>query len=433
MYIFPQLPAAADEPAWIRNSLRIGSCFDVLLHHQAQFCKPAYHALQAEGIDLREEDVYILLQIETQQPWQADMILQETPVAMIQEIFLTLGKAFSMHLFTSSGFLYGLLVFSPAAMLGRRVRDTLKVCGNALHAHWGVRMLVSREETGRAGIFHAANSLRHGMEYFRFFGMEEPVQFLDIRQQTVLGDTSDLAVYQRLAAFCCERIGEETFDPETAAKQVLHVLTNRSACSIEALHSQMRTFSMVFLQLLESRTVLDHSFLSQLNMTKRIMEGDHAQAFLQNMASILLELHIQHKKLCQLVDIVKLQRVCAYVEEHLSSLNLSVTEVAAHFHINRSLLTKQFRACFDVSLSEFIQRERLKRACLLLVSHPDRPVEQISLEAGYGAVCTMYRAFQKYGMQSPAAYRQANLPFTEFNFTEENRPCRGQSSAGNGV
>ena len=100
-----------------------------------------------------------------------------------------------------------------------------------------------------------------------------------------------------------------------------------------------------------------------------------------------------------------LSQVYHYVKQNISSMDLSVSAIAYQFHVNRSQLTAQFREYYGKSLSEFIQDQRLSHAKLLMLSHPNRSLEDISRDAGYCSLSTMYRAFQKHGLESPAQYR----------------------------
>jgi transcriptional regulator GlxA family with amidase domain len=86
-------------------------------------------------------------------------------------------------------------------------------------------------------------------------------------------------------------------------------------------------------------------------------------------------------------------------------MELSVSQIADLYGVNRSQLTAQFRAYYGQSLSEFIYTKRLDRAKLLLESHPTWGLEQVAQEAGYCSLSTMYRAFQRSGLGTPASYR----------------------------
>ena len=272
-----------------------------------------------------------------------------------------------------------------------------------------VRVLISQDEQGIQGIFHAANSLRYGLDYLRFFNDMPRISFLNLRQQTALGDGNEIPVYRRLARSLGESLGDENFQPEVAAREILRTLREHSACSIESLHGQMQSFSLIFLNHLLNQAIVDEDFIRKERISRRIMEGDRAQRYVENLAQTLRMLHQRHQELSAKYNTEHLNRVRAYAEQHIDSLELSVSQIADHFGVNRSQLTAQFREYFGQSLAEFIHHSRLDRAMLLIESHPTRSIEQIAREAGYCSLSTMYRAFQKSGLCSPAQYRQRHL------------------------
>ena len=102
MYIFPKRPEHQQESVWIQRSLRIGDCFDVLLHNKSEFCPGAFETLKNYGIEL-VDDTYILIQFDSPALWTADLLLMEHSVPLVDQIFAIWGSVFSMHLFTSDG------------------------------------------------------------------------------------------------------------------------------------------------------------------------------------------------------------------------------------------------------------------------------------------------------------------------------------------
>lgn len=407
MYIFPDRPAPNQETEWIERSLRIGDCFDVLLHNKAEFCPQVFESLKHYGIAL-EDDIYILVQFDDGVQWTADQILLDRSVSLIDRIFAVWGSAFRLHLFTSDGFLYGLLCFS-APFQGERFTWQVQGCCERLmdwKEHQHIRILVSRDEAGQQGIFHAANSLRYGVDYLRFFDEGGGVVFVDLHKQTALSGGAELAAYQRLARSLAERFREKDFQSRAAAEEILELMRHSCACSIESLHNQMQSFNLIFLNHLTTHGLVDETFLRQQKIRGSIMQGDNAISYLDNLSGVLGLLHNRYQLLRERYDVDHLNRVRAYVERHISSMELSVSSVAEHFHVNRSQLTKQFRDYYGQSLAEFIHSSRLDLACLLLETHPGRNMEQIAREAGYYSLSTMYRAFQKSELCTPAQYRQ---------------------------
>lgn len=411
MYIFPQQPKPNEASEWISRSLRVGDCFDILLHNKSQQCQDVIAMLRQYGICLSDREIYILLQFDTAMLWNAGTFLDKNNVPILDHIFRSFGSQFPMHLFTSSGSLYALLCFTPP-LQGPLLHRKLELCADELEAKFPqrpVHLVVSQNEFGVQGIFHAANSLRFGVDYLRFFHSYPKITFLQLARQTAVGDGNAYSHYAEQAAALSESMSDSDFDPRAAAGKILSMYQRYSACSIESLHRQMQTFSVSFLQYLVDKAVIDRLFLMQHKIAGRIMHGDNEEAYLDNLSETLTLLHQRRLEIMRRYNTQHLSQVYHYVEQNISSMDLSVSAIADQFHVNRSQLTAQFREYYGKSLSEFIQDQRLSHAKLLMLSHPNRSLEDISRDAGYCSLSTMYRAFQKHGLESPAQYRIHHL------------------------
>ena len=410
MYIFPERPAQTEESAWIERSLRIGDCFDVLLHNKAEFCPDAFDTLRRYGIDLKD-NIYILVQFHSNLLWTADLLLQDSSVLLIDQIFAFWGSVFPLHLFTSDGNLYGLLFFQPP-LQGERFQGQVRACCERLFSVSDVSdmsILISRDEQGTQGIFHAANSLRHAVDYLRFFNETPPYIFVNLKQQTSLGGGEELSTYRRLSQSIAERFQEPYFTPETSSAEILSTIKNLCPCSIDALHRQMQSFNLIFLEYLLTKGLIDDTFIRQQTIRQKIMNGDSCEEYLSNLSQTIHLLHSHYEELRSKYDLDRLNQVQNYVRCHISSPDLSVSDIADHFHVNRSQLTRQFRDYTGQSLAEYIHTSRLDLAVVLIESHPTRTIEQIAREAGYYSLSTMYRAFQKHGLTPPAQYQRKFL------------------------
>ena len=404
MYIFQKHPAEAEVPAWIERSLRVGDCFDSLLRNKAEHCGEVFRVLEGYGIDLRDDGTYILLQFDAAETWVAHRLLGMEADPLIDDIFL-IFEVFPMHLFTSCGGLYGLIAMEAP---GSDEGQTLSACCTRLieaRPETPLRILISQEEPGRQGIFHAANTLRHGMDYARFFHDLPSVCFLQLSSQTSLDCELPTKTYGKLAATLAERLGNADFHADQMAGMILAQLKAHSSYSMESLHMQMQRLSMTLLSDLTENSVIDQQFLQQNRIAQRLMFGDSEEAYLENLTGLLELLHRRRMEIEANFNMELLRRVRAYTLQNIDSMALSVSQIAERFRQNRSQLTAQFRDYYGVSLAQFIQRQRLERALLLIEAHPDRPLAQIAAEAGYCNISTMFRAFRKQGLQTPAAYR----------------------------
>lgn len=409
MYIFEKHPEKEEEKSWMERSLRIGDYFDVLLHNKLQPPGEAVEKLRNFGIDLQDHLTYILVQFDNGTQWTADLLLQDAPnplIRMIHSIF----NVFRMHLFTSDGGLYALLLFEPPLQGERFFWQMSNCCQRLLMTYPQMHVLISKDELGCQGIFHAANSLRHGLDFLRFFRESPQISFLDLKKQTALGSNASVSDYRRLSAALGEQLGSPDFQAVQSAREIVQTFRHHAAFSIESLHRQMQSFSLILLTYLTEEAVIDDGFLRREQIAGRIMNGDSESAYVESLTKILTQLHERRRELNQAFNTRRLRTVRAYIEQHISDMDLSVSRIAEDVGVNRSQLTAQFRAYYGLSMLEFIQSKRLERACLLIESHPSRGLEQISREAGYYTLSTMYRAFQKKGLGTPAQYRQRCRP-----------------------
>ena len=262
MYIFENHPKKEEEFRWIEQSLRIGDYFDVLLHNKMGPDRDVVEKLRLFGIDLQDQMTYILVQFDNGIQWTADLLLQERPNFLLQMIH-SIFHVFRKHLFTSDGCLYGLLIFDPPLQGEWFYWQMNNCCQRLMEADPTVHVLISRDEEGCQGIFHAANSLRHGLDFLRFFRESPQIYFLDLKQQTTLGDNDSVSDYRRLSAALGEQLGSPDFQVEQSVREIVQTLRRNASFSIESLHRQMQSFSLILLDHLTGEAVIDDSFLQK--------------------------------------------------------------------------------------------------------------------------------------------------------------------------
>ncbi len=98
-----------------------------------------------------------------------------------------------------------------------------------------------------------------------------------------------------------------------------------------------------------------------------------------------------------------LDRVLAYVEEHLSQ-KITLADVAKHFWVSQSTISQTFRNKMGVSFYRCVTQRRLIAAKTLILR--GLPLEQVNEKVGFADYSTFYRAFkQEFGI-SPRQYRK---------------------------
>jgi AraC-like DNA-binding protein len=103
----------------------------------------------------------------------------------------------------------------------------------------------------------------------------------------------------------------------------------------------------------------------------------------------------------------RMMGVIDYISDNYSDPNLSVAQIASHFELNPSYLSRTFKKLMDTGLADYIQHVRVKEARRLMLSSSVSVKEAAAL-VGYNSVLTMNRAFQK--LEGTTAGRLRNHP-----------------------
>ena len=92
-----------------------------------------------------------------------------------------------------------------------------------------------------------------------------------------------------------------------------------------------------------------------------------------------------------------------YIGEHLDEVTRSsISEV---FYLSPNYLSKLFRKEMGVSLSEYIQGQRMARAKRLLLQ-TELSISQIAAETGYPSFAHFSKQFKKFVGMTPGEYRR---------------------------
>jgi len=104
----------------------------------------------------------------------------------------------------------------------------------------------------------------------------------------------------------------------------------------------------------------------------------------------------------------RLENIRAYALEHLKEVDLTVSSIAEMFQLNQTFLSTIFKKQYGISLSAFIQSNRLQLAHKLLNS-TDLTMREICARTGFGSVETFYRAFKEKFGTSPGKMRHITI------------------------
>ncbi len=99
----------------------------------------------------------------------------------------------------------------------------------------------------------------------------------------------------------------------------------------------------------------------------------------------------------------RLQRAVAYIQDNIAE-DLSLEEIAAEAAISRFHFVRAFRNAFGTSPYQYVIRERMERAGILLKT-TRLPVAEVAARVGYGDVSRFGRHFRRHAGVTPAAFR----------------------------
>ena len=104
---------------------------------------------------------------------------------------------------------------------------------------------------------------------------------------------------------------------------------------------------------------------------------------------------------------VYLANARAFIEDHLTEVNLSAARVAAGIGISERQLSRVFAVTGD-SVPQFVLARRLDRARALLASAPEIPVGEVAARYGFGSAGRFSQAFRaRFGIRATDLRRQA--------------------------
>jgi len=97
----------------------------------------------------------------------------------------------------------------------------------------------------------------------------------------------------------------------------------------------------------------------------------------------------------------RVQKIVTMVE----SGTFTVRDLALEFNLSTSYLQRLFKHQTGVSMSQWLNEQRLRRAAHLL-SNSYLSVKEIADTIGYGHASSFIRAFERRFTQAPARYRK---------------------------
>ncbi len=96
-------------------------------------------------------------------------------------------------------------------------------------------------------------------------------------------------------------------------------------------------------------------------------------------------------------------------EQMFRKSDLKLSDIAMRMNTNRDYVYQAINGRLGVSFAEYINRHRVDYAAELLTQHPDMPLVDVALHAGYTSTASFYRNFRRYKECTPADWRRNNV------------------------
>jgi AraC-like DNA-binding protein len=269
----------------------------------------------------------------------------------------------------------------------------------------GAKIIVSSLYFGRKMISECAFEVENRSDFHSF--LENPPRLKVFREDySVLGDfAKTLDYYRQLCNRMAVLLRSENVSPEEAARELVSGLTRASEGNIVPVHTHTHMLSLLITDAVVRAGAGEARFVRELLKRKQMLTGTTEKEVRALYEEFFAELREHYVEKSRNAVAEKMEAVRRYVEENITASDLSVTGIADSFGINRSRLTSQFRRCYGVNLSQYIQNRRVETAKALMAAYPDWSVEKVAEKSGYASLSTMYRAFKKYDGVSPGSLR----------------------------
>lgn len=102
----------------------------------------------------------------------------------------------------------------------------------------------------------------------------------------------------------------------------------------------------------------------------------------------------------------KVHEIAIYLQNH-SAEKLCLDDLAAHFFISRSYLTRIFRTVTGFTVNEYQNICRIKKAQILL-RETSMTMTEIAMETGFGSLPYFERVFRRAAAQTPLEYKKSH-------------------------
>ncbi|WP_186328752.1 response regulator [Bacillus sp. X1(2014)] len=175
----------------------------------------------------------------------------------------------------------------------------------------------------------------------------------------------------------------------------------------QSLHLFYQDFLQLVFYVLQVKGIQANQVFSQNLLTEKPVKVLKSLDFLKDWVIYISDvamnqLHVPQEK-GSVVNIVK-----QYIRNHLGEQRLTREEIANYVYLNPDYLTRLFKKQTGVSISEYLQQQRIEYAKELLAG-TNLPVSEVALSVGYSNFSYFSTIFKKATEFNPMEYRKIAL------------------------
>lgn len=94
------------------------------------------------------------------------------------------------------------------------------------------------------------------------------------------------------------------------------------------------------------------------------------------------------------------------IEDNLDNMDFDISVLASELAVGRTLLFTKFKALTGMTPNDFILNHKLKRAAVMLRTHSEMQIADVSDRLGFGSPRYFSRCFKNQFNLSPQEYRK---------------------------
>ncbi|MDM5331568.1 response regulator [Neobacillus sp. CF12] len=152
---------------------------------------------------------------------------------------------------------------------------------------------------------------------------------------------------------------------------------------------KLEAYDYILKESMEESNIID-----LLERLKKKLDQERNTSYQHEIATKLIEMTTRNE------DVLKAQK---YVESHLEN-KISLTEVAAHLHLNSSYFSRMYKKETGEGFVEYVTRMKMEKAVELL-DQSIKSVEQIAYELGFESKSYFLKTFKRFYGLSPKSYK----------------------------